>query len=673
MLARSFPFTAIVGQEQMKIALLLVAVDPTIGGVLIRGERGTGKSSAARALGQLLPEIEVVKGCRYNSDPDMPFVDPWDDEASEGRREPVRRHTPFVELPLNATEDRLAGSLHIESALQQGRRRFEPGLLAAANRGILYVDEVNLLADHLVDLLLDAAASGTNIVEREGISFSHPARFMLIGTMNPEEGELRPQFLDRFGLCVRIAAVEDARARAEIVRLRLAFERDPGRFVRAWETSEKLVRGQVLRARALLPYVAVPEPLRATMVSLNQDLEVQGHRADIVLYKAAVAHAALLERAETTIEDVRQAYPLVVSHRVRPPVLHNPEELQERMERAVARVLCGSESQAAPDRNEYASTPGDMAEQMQVPGSFAAGSILFEFLERKRAGKVYAPDQELAESDISIGDPGERGIQGGRPSRTKVKASSGRYRRAVPVRKGEEQGVIAADATLRRAAQRASTGQPGGIETPLIRPEDLCRKQYEQPAGSLIVFAVDASDSMGSGAEVRMRAAKGAVLAILRKVHQSRRRVALVAFSGERARVLLPPTKSIAFAQECLVNLPSGGATPFADGLRQAWQLIRTERARNSAAGALLVVISDGEANVPLVEGARPKEELLSLAVGMRRDGLRAVFIEARALPHPDSVMPSVAQAMGAAYRTTRNLGSRPILAAVRESMSPAG
>src|SRR5512137_1649274 len=261
MLTPCFPFTAIVGQEQMKTALLLVAVDPTIGGVLIRGERGTGKSSAARALGQLLPEIEAVKGCPYNSDPRMPFADPENNEIPQGRLQSTRLPTPFVELPLNATEDRLAGSLHIETAFQQGRRRFETGLLAAANRGILYVDEVNLLADHLVDLLLDAAASGTNIVEREGISFRHPARFMLIGTMNPEEGELRPQFLDRFGLCVGIAAVEEPRARAEIVRRRLAFERDPEGFLKAAEESEALVRRQIRRAQALLPYVVVPGPL----------------------------------------------------------------------------------------------------------------------------------------------------------------------------------------------------------------------------------------------------------------------------------------------------------------------------------------------------------------------------------------------------------------------------
>jgi magnesium chelatase subunit D len=673
MLAPSFPFTAIVGQEQMKTALLLVAVDPTIGGVLIRGERGTGKSSAARALGQLLPEIEVVDGCPYNSDPGMPFADPANSGMPQGRRRSSRCPAPFVELPLNATEDRLAGSLHIETALQQGRRRFDPGLLAAANRGMLYVDEVNLLADHLVDLLLDAAASGTNIVEREGISFRHPARFMLIGTMNPEEGELRPQFLDRFGLCVGIAAVEEPRARAEIVRRRLAFERDPEDFLKAAEESEALVRTQIRRAQALLPYVVVPGPLLEQMVSLNQDLEVQGHRADIVLLKAAAAHTALLERVEATEDDVRQTYSLAVSHRVRPPVLHAPEELQARMERAIARNLNGKVSTVLPEAQGPDASPESMAEQMQVPGSFAAGSILFEFLERKHEGRVYEPDQELAESDLAIGDPGHRGIQGGRRTRTRVKASSGRYRRAVPIRNGEARAGIAVEATLRRAAQRRSRREPGESGMPAITPQDFCRKEYEQSADCLIVFAVDASDSMGTGAEARMRAAKGAVLAILRKAHQSRRRVAFVAFSGERARVLLPPTRSIAFAQECLVSLPSGGATPFADGLRQAWHLIRTARAKDPAAEALLVVISDGEANVPLIEGTEPKEELLSLAAGMRREGLSAVFIEARAWPHPESVMPSVAQAMGAAYHTTRSLGSQPILAAVRERLSPAG
>lgn len=378
----------------MKTALLLTAVDPLIGGVLIRGQKGTGKSTAARALGSLMPEIEVVPGCPFNSDPRAPFVDErrlLGTSSPSLPAQPIRRPTPFVELPLNATEDRLAGTLHLEQALQTGRRQFEPGLLAAANRGILYVDEVNLLDDHLVDLLLDAAASGINVVEREGLSFAHPARFLLIGTMNPEEGELRPQFLDRFGLCATVARVTRLEAREAIVRHRLAFDRDPETFLRLWAEEERMTAEQILLARNHLDHVTVPNPMIALVARLGHELNVMGHRADITVIKAARAHAALLEKPEVQLEDLLAAARLALPHRIPASPLDTPEQLLENIDR-VFRQCAGTPAEAdndgavAPPENAREADDEDleaMAEQMQIPGNCAAGSVVLSFIKKK--------------------------------------------------------------------------------------------------------------------------------------------------------------------------------------------------------------------------------------------------------------------------------------------------
>ncbi|MGB9919615.1 MAG: ATP-binding protein [Moorellales bacterium] len=315
-----FPFTALVGQEDMKLALLLNAVYPKIGGVLIRGEKGTAKSTAVRALARLLPEIRVVADCPFRCDPDDPGALCADcrRRLEEGEELPVAvRRMRVVELPVSATEDRVVGTLDLEQAIKKGERRFEPGVLAEANRGLLYVDEVNLLDDHVVDVLLDAAAMGVNTVEREGISFSHPASFILVGTMNPEEGELRPQLLDRFGLCVSVTGVDDPALRAEIVRRRLAFEEDPAGFAAAWDGEEEKLRRQIAAARALLPQVQMPEEMLLLIARTALVLGVDGHRADLVMVKAAKAHAALAGRTLVTEADVEATAGFALAHRLR--------------------------------------------------------------------------------------------------------------------------------------------------------------------------------------------------------------------------------------------------------------------------------------------------------------------------------------------------------------------
>jgi magnesium chelatase subunit I len=315
-----FPFTAIVGQEPMREALVLNAINPAIGGVLIRGEKGTAKSTAVRALAKLLPELDVVADCRFGCPPEAPELQCAECEArrAEGEELPrSKRRMRVVELPINASEDRVVGAIDIEAAIKKGQKEFEPGVLAEANRNILYVDEVNLLDDHIVDVLLDAAAMGTNTVEREGVSVSHPARFILVGTMNPEEGELRPQLLDRFGLCVDVEGLHDVRQRVEIVERREAYEDDPDAFVTEWEPRERAEAERIGHAITALPDVAIERDLLVAIAKLGIELEVDGHRADIVTRKAAQAFAAHEGRDRATLDDVEHVAPMVLAHRVR--------------------------------------------------------------------------------------------------------------------------------------------------------------------------------------------------------------------------------------------------------------------------------------------------------------------------------------------------------------------
>jgi len=334
-----YPFTAIVGQQRMRRALTLNAVDPRIGGVLIRGERGTAKSTAARALAALLPSVKVVGGCRFGCDPENPVT--WCTEcrerASQGEELPsVLIPTPFVNLPVSATEDRVVGTLDIEKAIQKGERHFEPGVLAAANRGLLYIDEVNLLDDHVVDILLDSAAMGVNIVEREGISFSHPARFILVGTMNPEEGDLRPQLLDRFALSVEIYGIRDARDRVQIMERNLGFEAAPEVFRNQWLPKEQELSEQIVNARKLLDQVQHSSRDLLSIAALTASLNVEGHRSDLVILKTARAQAAFDGRTSITDRDIALAAELALPHRLKRGPFQQTEmgmeELQERIE-----------------------------------------------------------------------------------------------------------------------------------------------------------------------------------------------------------------------------------------------------------------------------------------------------------------------------------------------------
>ncbi|MQC25887.1 MAG: magnesium chelatase [Chloroflexi bacterium] len=354
-----YPFTAIVGQERMKRALTLNAIDQRIGGVLIRGERGTAKSTAARALAALLPEIEVFAESPFNDDPNAPET--WSDwvrerQAANGKLDIAKRKISFVDLPVSATEDRVVGTLDIERAIKKGERHFDPGVLAGANRGLLYIDEVNLLDDHVVDLLLDSAAMGINIVEREGISFTHPARFILIGTMNPEEGDLRPQLLDRFALAVEIRGIRDSRQRVQIMERNLAFEADAEAFYKEWFPKEEELAEKIMAARELIEKISYTSRDLISIAALTSSLHVDGHRGDLVILKAARAQAAFDGRKQISDLDIAIAAELALAHRIKRGPFNQAEvtvtELEERISELQGQAATQGEAEPSPEAGD---------------------------------------------------------------------------------------------------------------------------------------------------------------------------------------------------------------------------------------------------------------------------------------------------------------------------------
>jgi len=375
-----YPFTAIVGQHRMRRALILNAIDTRIGGVLIRGERGTAKSTAARALAALLPPVEIVQDCRFGCDPTRPIT--WCTECRErfttDQIPPNEtRQTPFINLPISATEDRVVGTLDIEKAIQKGERHFEPGVLASANRGLLYIDEVNLLDDHVVDVLLDSAAMGMNIVEREGISFSHPARFILVGTMNPEEGDLRPQLLDRFALSVEIHGILDARQRVQIMERNIAFEADPEAFRQEWIPKEFELSEKIAQARQLVKQVKYTSRDLLIIADLTAKMQVDGHRADLVILKASRAHAAFEGRRSITPHDIALAAELALPHRVKAGPFRQSgmgvTQLEEQIEQLKGAASAGTPSE---DKEKSADSETSEKKSLQTPISNLAANPL---------------------------------------------------------------------------------------------------------------------------------------------------------------------------------------------------------------------------------------------------------------------------------------------------------
>ncbi|MGW3194997.1 putative cobaltochelatase [Streptomyces sp. NPDC001118] len=587
-----FPFTAVVGQDDLRLALLLNAVSPAVGGVLVRGEKGTAKSTAVRALSALLPEVAVVPGCRFSCDPAAPDPSCPDGphEAGAGAARPAR----MVELPVGASEDRLVGALDIERALAEGVKAFEPGLLADAHRGILYVDEVNLLHDHLVDLLLDAAAMGASYVEREGVSVRHAARFLLVGTMNPEEGELRPQLLDRFGLTVEVAASREPDQRVEVVRRRLAYDDDPAAFAARWAEEESGVRQRIVAARELLPQVRLGDGALRQIAATCAAFEVDGMRADIVMARTATALAAWAGRTDVLAEDVRQAALLALPHRRRRNPFDAPGLDEDKLDETLEQFSGEDEGEDDPDPDG----PGGGGGRPQPDSGPQSGGDTAARPEAGESGEPQASGSAQEQSAVRAAEPFRTKVltvpgigagAAGRRSRARTEhgRTTGARRPQGALTKLHLAATVQAAAPHQRARGRSGPGL-------VIRRDDLRQATREGREGNLVLFVVDASGSMA--ARQRMSAVKGAVLSLLLDAYQRRDKVGLVTFRGSGAEVALPPTSSVDAAAVRLESLPTGGRTPLAAGLLKAHEVLRVEGLRDPARRALVVVVTDGRA-----------------------------------------------------------------------------
>lgn len=574
----TYPFSALVGQDRLRLALLLCAVHPEIGGVLIRGEKGTAKSTAVRGLAAVLSAV--------------------DDDAR------------LVELPIGATEDRVVGSLDLQKVLRDGEHAFSPGLLARAHGGVLYVDEVNLLHDHLVDVLLDAAAMGRVHVEREGISHSHESRFVLIGTMNPEEGELRPQLLDRFGLTVDVAASRDVDVRVEVIRARMAFEADPQTFVERYAAADAELADRIAAARKMIGSVELPDNELRRIAALCAAFDVDGMRADLVVARTAVAHAAW--RGATTVaeEDIRVAAELALPHRRRRDPFDDPgldpERLEEAMQQAgESAAQSEAESGPDPDFDPDFDPPGGGAD----PGSEgqpAQGSSKSSSTRPSAPPSAVFRTRTLVVPGVGEGAPGRR--------------SRARNRTGTPIAATSDPGSghgLHIFATL-----LATVGRQQGAGLPRPRPEDVRRAVREGREGNLVIFVVDASGSMA--ARDRMSAVTGATLSLLRDAYQRRDKVAVITFRQQDAQVLLPPTTSVHIASRRLARFDTGGKTPLAQGLLAARDLVIREKARDRARRSLVVVLTDGRAT----GGPDPLGRTRQAAAALAAEGAAAVVVD---------------------------------------------
>jgi magnesium chelatase subunit D len=568
-----YPFSAIVGHDRLRLALLLCAVRPEIGGVLIRGEKGTAKSTAVRALAHVLAAV---------------------DGAS------------LVELPIGATEDRVVGSLDLQKVLRDGEHAFSPGLLARAHGGVLYVDEVNLLHDHLVDVILDAAAMGRVHVERDGVSHSHEARFVLIGTMNPEEGELRPQLLDRFGLTVDVHASRDVDVRADVIRQRMAFEADPVGFADRYVAADAELARRVIAARAAADSVFLPDNELRRIAALCAAFDVDGMRADLVVARTAVAHAAWRGSSTVAEEDIRVAAELALPHRRRRDPFDDPgldpDELDDAMAQA-AESADESEPEPDPDpdppggresiSDDGSENPVPQHNSSSAPRPSAAPSSIF----RTRA---------LVVPGVGEGAPGRR-------SRARNRTGKAISATAEP---GAGFGMHVFGTLLAAAGRQSRAGRlrPG--------PDDVRRAIREGREGNLVIFVVDASGSMA--ARDRMSAVSGATLSLLRDAYQRRDKVAVITFRQQDAQLLLPPTSSVHIAGRRLARFDTGGKTPLAQGLLAARDVVVREKARDRARRSLVVVLTDGRAT----GGPDPLGRTRVAAARLVAEGAAAVVVD---------------------------------------------
>ncbi|MDD5448119.1 MAG: VWA domain-containing protein [Actinomycetota bacterium] len=645
-----FPFPAVVGQEDVKLALLVNAISQEVNGVLIRGPRGTAKSTLARGIAELLPDQEVVEGCPFSCDPsDAELLCSYCKEKleSEGYLSSTRRRIPIIDLPLNATEEMVVGTLDIQKALKEGEKSFQPGILARANRSILYIDEVNLLEDYIVDILLDSSASGVNIVEREGVSFSHRAKFILVGTMNPEEGDLRPQLEDRFGLCAEVELDPPLSARAEILKRNEGFRMNPYEFIAKWEEAKEELRARVSEAKLLCPNVAVSDHVYGQTAAIVSDSGAEGHRADMAILGAARAIAALEGATEVEEAHLLRAAPLALNHR----------------KGKIQHLFQGKETLEGDSRpkpylaavgNGHGSSPTEERGKCEVDNEIQGVSVKFGDAEEE-------VQKNLEKLKLPRGKPNAR-LNGRRETISEV-GTRGRYYRSAPKRdkEGKQASNIAIDATIRAMAFRASSGKP----KPEIEADDLRVKVRRRKVGSSIVFVVDASASMG--ARARIAASHQAIMALLEDAYKKRDRVGMVIFKDKGAELAMSPTSSRLLAQKILNELTPGGATPLSQGLALGYDVLLRELRREPKPEPYLILISDGEGNVPM-SGGDPFREALNVAKEIREKEIKSLVFDSagNSSGHggPKILSPArkIAREMGSAYFSVSKISGEVIL-----------